>query len=223
MTVFSVPPVVQLWQSLCNSRPLPPHDWPCCHIQCGDYGKSLRAPPCFCVHPVWNIKTRQHNTHTRLTHSKKIKTRGCSSRWSLFKCLFINWFSFLSCYLAHPAGAEQHCKTKQNKKKQKTACGKWLRQLNVTPRKLTSCNINLTRVPPEMRMSDYCGVFFFFFFLPSTQTLHLYITNVHFPVHPTSLNSLQSELAHHLYFCFFSPHSAKPNLKGWSWIVNVCF
>lgn len=142
MTVFSVPPVVQLWQSLCNSRPLPPHDWPCCHIQCGDYGKSLRAPPCFCVHPVWNITTRQRDTHTRLTHTlQKIKTRGCSSRWFLFMCLFINWFSFLSCYLAHPAGAEQHCKEKKN-----PACWKWLRQLNVTPCKLTSCNINLTRV-----------------------------------------------------------------------------
>lgn len=44
-TAFSVPLVMQLRQSLCNSRPLPPHDWPCCHVQCGDHGKSPIAPP----------------------------------------------------------------------------------------------------------------------------------------------------------------------------------
>lgn len=214
MTVFSVPPVVQLWQSLCNSRPLPPHDWPCCHIQCGDYGKSLRAPPCFCVHPVWNITTRQRDTHTRLTHTlQKIKTRGCSSRWFLFMCLFINWFSFLSCYLAHPAGAEQHCKEKKN-----PACWKWLRQLNVTPCKLTSCNINLTRVSSwnenEWLLQRFWKTF---------ASLHNKRT--------FSCSSYITRLAAEwvgsssLFLLFFiPPHSAKPNLmKGWSWIVNVCF
>lgn len=215
MTVFSVPPVVQLWQSLCNSRPLPPHDWPCCHIQCGDYGKSLRAPPCFCVHPVWNITTRQRDTHTRLTHTlQKIKTRGCSSRWFLFMCLFINWFSFLSCYLAHPAGAEQHCK----EKKKNPACWKWLRQLNVTPCKLTSCNINLTRVSSwnenEWLLQRFWKTF---------ASLHNKRT--------FSCSSYITRLAAEwvgsssLFLLFFiPPHSAKPNLmKGWSWIVNVCF
>lgn len=214
MTVFSVPPVVQLWQSLCNSRPLPPHDWPCCHIQCGDYGKSLRAPPCFCVHPVWNITTRQRDTHTRLTHTlQKIKTRGCSSRWFLFMCLFINWFSFLSCYLAHPAGAEQHCKEKKN-----PACWKWLRQLNVTPCKLTSCNINLTRVSSwnenEWLLQRFWKTFAS---LHNKRTFSCssYITRL-------AAEWVGSSSLFLLFF--FPPHSAKPNLmKGWSWIVNVCF
>lgn len=215
MTVFSVPPVVQLWQSLCNSRPLPPHDWPCCHIQCGDYGKSLRAPPCFCVHPVWNITTRQRDTHTRLTHTlQKIKTRGCSSRWFLFMCLFINWFSFLSCYLAHPAGAEQHCK----EKKKNPACWKWLRQLNVTPCKLTSCNINLTRVSSwnenEWLLQRFWKTFAS---LHNKRTFSCssYITRL-------AAEWVGSSSLFLLFF--FPPHSAKPNLmKGWSWIVNVCF
>lgn len=204
MTVFSVPPVVQLWQSLCNSRPLPPHDWPCCHIQCGDYGKSLRAPPCFCVHPVWNITTRQRDTHTRLTHTlQKIKTRGCSSRWFLFMCLFINWLSFLSCYLAHPAGAEQHCKEKKKTRHVESGSD------NLTWRHASSPHATLIwhEFPPEMRMSDYCSVF--------EKLLHLYITNVHSPVHPTSLDSLQSELAHHLYFFFFFFLPIQPNQTWW--------
>lgn len=31
---------LQLWQSLCNSRPLSPHDWTCSHVQRGHYGES---------------------------------------------------------------------------------------------------------------------------------------------------------------------------------------
>lgn len=31
---------LQLWQSLCNTRPLSPHDWTCSHVQRGHYGES---------------------------------------------------------------------------------------------------------------------------------------------------------------------------------------
>lgn len=164
-------------------------------------------------------ETSQHDnaTHTHDSHThtlQKIKTRGCSSRWFLFMCLFINWFSFLSCYLAHPAGAEQHCK----EKKKNPACWKWLRQLNVTPCKLTSCNINLTRVSSwnenEWLLQRFWKTFAS---LHNKRTFSCssYITRL-------AAEWVGSSSLFLLFF--FPPHSAKPNLmKGWSWIVNVCF
>lgn len=41
----------QLRQSLCNSRPLPPHDRPRRHVQRGDYGKSVTPPPASRLQP----------------------------------------------------------------------------------------------------------------------------------------------------------------------------
>lgn len=151
-------------------------------------------------------ETSQHDnaTHTHDSHTlQKIKTRGCSSRWFLFMCLFINWFSFLSCYLAHPAGAEQHCKEKKKTRHVESGSD------NLTWRHASSPHATLIwhEFPPEMRMSDYCSVF--------EKLLHLYITNVHSPVHPTSLDSLQSELAHHLYFFFFFFLPIQPNQTWW--------
>lgn len=196
---------MQLWQSLCNSRPLPPHDWPCRHIQRGDYGKSTRSPPVFCPQPVWNITTRAR-THTRL----RIKTRGCSGHWFLFVCLFISWFGFCPTLwhtLLEPSGTVEPRHVKNWPKH-------LVQQPHVTPRKLTSCNINLTRVPAEMRMSDHCSAFI--------QTLHL-ISHFQAYTRPAA-ERVGSSLTFVFCFPFFSfLHPAKPNLKGWSWIVNVCF
>lgn len=93
----SLSPVVQLWQSLCNSRPLSPHDWPCSHIQCGDHGKSMRAPPV----PVCTLHDTGYSTHT---HTLQNKDQRLHSSLVFIYVLFINRFRFLSCYLAHPSG-----------------------------------------------------------------------------------------------------------------------
>ncbi len=37
---FPFLPFPQLWQSLCNTRPLSPHDWTCSRVQRGHYGES---------------------------------------------------------------------------------------------------------------------------------------------------------------------------------------
>lgn len=189
---------MQLWQSLCNSRPLPPHDWPCCHIQRGDYGKSTRPPPVFCPQPVWNITTRAR-AHTRL----RIKTRGCSGHWFLFVCLFISWFGFCPALwhtLLEPSSTVEPRHVKNWPKH-------LVQQPHVTPRKLTSCNINLTRVPAEMRMSDHCSTF-----IP-TQTLHLIS-------HFQALYSTRRRASWVIsYFCFlfsffFFPPSSQTKLEG---------
>ncbi len=204
MTVFSVPSVVQLWQSLCNSRPLPPHNWPCRHIQCGDYGKSMRPPPVSVCTP----SERSQHRHTRLT----VQNNDQRLQQSLvFIYVFIHQsIYFLSCYLAPPGGAEQCCKS--------PACGNLLKhlvqQIYVMPCKFTSCTINLTQAPPEMRMSDYCSVFLNINFAP-------YITTT-FPSFLFILYHSTHCRVSWIILIFFL-HSAKPNLKGWSWIVNVCF
>lgn len=74
------------------------------------------------------------------------------------------------------------------------------------PRKLTSCTIDLTQVPPEVRMSDHCSLF-------SQHELYMlhnrYISKLCF--HPTSLNLLPSATDHLLFVP--PPHSVKPNPK----------
>lgn len=64
------------------------------------------------------------------------------------------------------------------------------------PCKLTSCTIDLTQVPPEVRMSDHCSLFSL-----SQHELYMlhnrYISKLCF--HPTSLNLLPSATDHLLF------------------------
>lgn len=77
------------------------------------------------------------------------------------------------------------------------------------PCKLTSCTIDLTQVPPEVRMSDHCSLFSL-----SQHELYMlhnrYISKLCF--HPTSLNLLPSA-TDHLLFVPPPSHSVKPNPK----------
>ena len=92
LLLFSSSTLLQLWQSLCNSRALPPHDRSSSHLQRRNYGEFTSCPLCilFChflfpppctlslpvpapLHPVTVAGASLHTTMT-LTQLVKIKT-----------------------------------------------------------------------------------------------------------------------------------------------------
>lgn len=137
--MFSVPPVVQLWQSLCNSRPLPPHDWPCRHIQCGDYGKSMRPTAA-----AFFVCTLSETSRHELAHTQELTLRNKDQRLQrslVFIYVFIHQLILVFCHamwhtLVELSGTvnPRHVKLAQTFSATNLCYA-------------TSCNINLTRVP----------------------------------------------------------------------------
>lgn len=126
---------MQLWQSLCNSRPLSPHNWPCRHIQCGDHGKC---------DSIARSRLRHHDTsrHT-------LQNKGQRLYWPLvFIHVFFITYVFLSCSLAHPSGTEQYCAILGMLGR----CFKTFLVQYVMPHQLTSCITDLILVPPVMKV-----------------------------------------------------------------------